>query len=126
MKTIDFPKVKVIIDGNIIYFRTKPNTVAVLDDVKNVINFILSITDSNKNYGILSDFTEGITMSRKARDFAAQNKVGQKSFHAILINKKFKRFLVDSYLMISQPIMETRVFEDETKAVEWLKEKLSK
>ncbi len=123
-KEFDFPKVKVVIDGRIISFITKEDAIATLEDVKPVIDAIIDLLDENQSYGLLTDFIKGVSMSREARDYAAQHQLGKNSFHAVVINHRFKKFLVDSYMLISKPIMETKIFDNRESALEWLNMKL--
>ena len=124
-KELDFPKVKVIIDDRIISFITKEGVVAALEDVKPVIDSVIALLDKNLTYGLLTDFTNGMSMTREARDYAARHELGINSFHAIVINQRFKKLLVDSYILISKPIMESKIFDDKIAAIEWLKMKLA-
>jgi len=72
----------------------------------------------------LVDIRQMTFMSSEARKhFGGQNKSTVKAV-AIVMNAKLHRPLVNLYLKFSHPSLPTRMFDEETKARDWLAEKL--
>lgn len=78
----------------------------------------------NKVHANMVDIRKMTFMSNDARKhFASQNKDTVKAV-AVISNKSFHRPLVNFYLKFSRPSLPTKIFDDEEKAVDWLKSML--
>lgn len=76
-------------------------------------------------YAVLVDASKNSVVPQEARVFMAQHEPPQRKATAIVCKRNLAMlFVVNFYLKVEKPHVLTRLFQDETEAVEWLKIKL--
>lgn len=76
----------------------------------------------NKPYVILVTGGDLITFSKEARELAASKEFIEAALaKALLINSTAYKIVGNFYLKVNKPYLQTRIFSDRTKALNWLR-----
>jgi hypothetical protein len=86
-----------------------------------LINFRHTFSEGEKQYW-LYDLDKLQTMTKEAKDYAA--KYGDNYLHAaaIIVHSHIQKFIINTFIIVKKPKVNTRVFTDKTKAKNWLLE----
>jgi CDP-glycerol glycerophosphotransferase (TagB/SpsB family) len=117
-------KLNIIFDNNIFHLKYFPETKIDIDTAQAVYEYVIASIKKNKKYAILTELAKKSTMTRQARDFFGSRLVENIMCNAILIKNEYQRALADLYIFFSKPKIETKFFTSETKARNWIKEKI--
>ncbi|PKD18406.1 hypothetical protein APR41_04445 [Salegentibacter salinarum] len=110
---------EVWIENDILYFVYAPLENLSLKIAKNLLKLRLSI-QNNKGYPILCDLREVIQADKEAMDYLAKEGSVQATAVALLVQYPHTKSTAQFYLSTSIPKVDTEVFEDKLKALEFL------
>jgi len=120
-KKIETANVTIWKEDNICHFVFKPGSVETLETA--VINFeacLPLLPNDNVNY-LLVDLTHIQSMSKEARDFyAGENTAAYAKAVALIIKSPISTVIGNFFLGINKPAFPTKLFSNETEAIEWL------
>jgi len=78
-----------------------------------------------KPYAVLVNADISATVTREARELTASKAFVRNTVaKALLINGVSQRIIANFYIRFNQPAIQTQVFTDREKAIEWLEEEL--
>jgi tyrosine-protein phosphatase YwqE len=82
---------------------------------------------NNDNYLVLVDGRVSLSVSREARNFASQIKADEgRIAEAFLITSTANKLLGNFYINVNKPVVPTKIFSSDEKALEWLESFLYK
>jgi hypothetical protein len=97
-----------------------------IDIAQKVVNSRLKATDGNK-YPILIKLDSVKGSTKEARDFLASSKGSEGlTAGALLVNSVLGNVIASLFLYLNRPLIPTKIFKDEAKAMEWLAEFVEK
>lgn len=107
------------IEKDILYFVYSRIEVLNLSTAKQLLKMRLSI-QNNKKYPVLCDLRQVIHAEIDAMDYLAKEGSIQATAVALLVNYTHSRFTAEFYLTTSLPKAPTQIFEDRSKALDFL------
>lgn len=121
--TINTPSANVFLkDRNMVVVKYKPNVNVGLNEMIAIHEAERKITQEKKHV-VLLDARGYIIISDSARRYGASEKPARyRKAAALLVNTAGVRILGNFYLTFNKPKVPTRMFTEERKAVEWLKQ----
>ncbi len=109
------------IDGGILFFVYKPNTVIDLDVAMRVVADRI-LLQNERYFPVFCDI-RGITSTHKAgRDYLARSGSVFTKAVALIVNEHLSMTMSTFYLEISRPSVPTQIFSLEQEALDYLKE----
>lgn len=82
---------------------------------------------NNDNYLVLVDGRVNLSVSREARSFASQIKTDEgRIAEAFIITSTANKLIGNFYINVNKPLVPTKIFSSEEKALEWLESFLYK
>jgi hypothetical protein len=115
------PYVSIELKDDIIHFNYLPGTVITLEVAKEIVKQRLTYMDGT-HYPILIT-GEGIrAMDKQSRDYFSKEGTEGVLAGAILVNSVYTEFFGNFFLRITQPEIPAKLFTDEKKALDWLKQ----
>jgi len=108
-------------EKGILQTRSKPNSVMTIEEAQE-----LTAAHTLINKGIpmllLCDISNVIRMPKECRDYFSGSKHGETFIACALITKSKLSALIGSFFLgLNKPLKPTRLFNDEEKAIKWLK-----
>jgi hypothetical protein len=108
------------ISENILFFEYKSNVVINLVSAKRIVADRIYM-QNEKAYPVLCDIRGIADSDKAARDYLAQHGSVLAKAVSILANRSVSILMISFYLKISKPQVPTRVFNDKSAALEFLK-----
>ena len=109
---------------NIIFLRLKEDAEFTLSASKEQHQAQDELTQQD-NYVVLVDARNHVTISKESREFMAKYNNPRRKATAILTNKNAAMLIMANFYMnVNKPRIPTKLFNHESEAVQWLKEKL--
>lgn len=109
-------------DDGICRTCVKPNIDITIEDAVNNTKAVTSLY-VDKKFPLLIDSRLIKSMSYEARHhFSVRDRETKTCAFGIIISSSVSRVLGNFYLGITKPLVPTRLFENETEAIEWLKQ----
>ncbi len=110
-----------LLENGIVEDHIKPGVVMEVEDVTSLKKH--NYTEAgNKPYAILVTAGDLITFSKEARELAASKEfIDAALAKALLINSTAHRIIGNFYLKVNKPYLQTKIFSDRTKALNWLR-----
>jgi hypothetical protein len=118
----DFAEAIVIDEGNIVICQFKEYKKIELDIAERIIEKIGEIV-AYTNYGLLVDAQKLFFITSEARKHFGQQKNSNIKAVALVVNSRLQKNFANLYLTFANPLMLTRVFNEEKEAREWLRMK---
>lgn len=121
IKEVENDFIKFWIEDDILYSQFKKPTIGTLENIKEIIDLRHEISAGKKQYWCY-DF-EGIkTFDKVARDYA--DKHGQDYLHAcaVVLNSHITKFIVNTFMLLKNPVVPLRGFTKKNEAIHWLNE----
>ena len=84
---------------------------------------LLKLKGDDPPMPLLVDFARASGQSMESRKYYAEKSVQWCSKAALLVRSPVSRVIGNIYMGLNKPIVPTRMFTDEEKAMEWLREK---
>ena len=110
-----------LLPGNIVKMKFKQDVDVTLEEIKENHEAAKKITNGKKHF-VLLDVRGYITGSDKARAFcASKTPVPYRMAVAAIVDSLAVRLRTNSYIKFNKPVIPTRIFSEEEKAIEWLK-----
>lgn len=104
--------------------KVKPKVEITLEDAIENTKAVTSFY-KDKKFPILIDSRGIKSMSREAREhFSARGRDSKTCAYGIVIKSPLSRVVGNFFLGINNPVVPTRLFDNEEKAIEWLKNHL--
>ena len=119
----DFPAVTLYqFSTNKLYFKFKEGADMELDEMIELTNTFLPYAELGRRFLITDARVINYNISPEARDYVAKHKrapeLGLRS--ALLVNSIGIRLVANFFIRFNKPNIPTRVFNDESKAINWL------
>lgn len=108
------------ISWNILFFEYKPDVVINLVAAQRIVSDRIRI-QKEKAYPVLCDIRGIADSDKAARDYLAQHGSVLAKAVGILVDQSVSILMISFYLKISKPQVPTKVFNDQAKALEFLK-----
>lgn len=106
---------------NLMHFQFKSKTIIEVDDVKELVETVKEI-GNGKQYANLITADEFVTLGHGVREFSATEFANAQTIaDAFVVKTLPEKLLANFYIRINKPPKPTRMFNDENKAIEWLK-----
>ena len=120
MEELNLDYVCIRYEKPIVYLTFKSGADIGFPEVKELIACAEKLSDK-KNYVVLSDVREDVSVTREGRKYSAQSK--NSPFHkgtAVLVKNTAYKLAVDLFLGLQVPEFPYSVFTEEQKAIDWL------
>jgi hypothetical protein len=117
----DFERIKMTLYTNgIMNVVFKKDCIVELDDVQEVVEWVGSI-GSGEKYLNLMEAESNSEVDAEARAFAASNNQNQYTIaDGMVMTSQAHRILSNFYMRFNKPVKPTKVFNNRTKAIQWL------
>jgi len=103
----------------------KKGKVIDVEDVKLLAKTNLELA-GHKAYVVLIDSEELTSVTKEAMDYTSHVESSPKTIaRALMVNNLHNRIVGNFYIKVKKPRIKTRLFNDKSKAMEWLEEQLS-
>jgi hypothetical protein len=113
-----------ILEGRIIENVLNYAVTLEVEDVKEIKEMNLKLAEG-KDYALLVDPGEWSSITEEARELLASPEMAHLNLaKAIIIYTITQRIIGNIYLSLNHPVVETRLFTDREKALEWLRDKV--
>lgn len=121
MKKIENDFIKFWIEDDILYSQFKKPTIGTLENIKAIISLRHEVSAGEKQYWCY-DFGGIKTFDKVARDYA--DKYGQDNLHAcaVVLNSHITKFIVNTFMLLKNPVVPLRGFTKKSEAINWLNE----
>ena len=91
------------------------------DDLRDIVNALYTMGNGKKFLNMVT-FQSFFIVDKETRKFGATEFVGKYTLaDAIVVNSVALKLLINFYIAFNKPDRPTRMFENEAKAIEWLK-----
>ncbi|PCH67257.1 MAG: hypothetical protein COC01_06255 [Bacteroidetes bacterium] len=108
-------------EDGIIHFTAKKDCREDLESAKENIEVIRKIA-GNQIRPLLVDLRGYVSQTKESRDYYASDEMANYfSYVALIIDNSISGVIGNFYMGINKPIIPTRLFTSEEKAIEWLK-----
>jgi len=112
-----------ILEKRIIENRLIDSSNIEVEDIKEVL-IINNELSNGEQFALLIDTGEYTSSSIEAREFGATKEYAENIIaQAIFIHSIPQRIVGNFYIKVNKPFVETKLFTDRDKAIEWLKDK---
>ena len=123
MKIKEYPLATLQYDEakNILFFRVKQDQVVDVEEIKEMILNVQEFLGPKEHYAVV-DFGGYLSSSSEARDIYAKAEYIQKYriADAFLVKSLPVRLIANFFIKVTKPKVNTKLFTDETAAVNWL------
>jgi hypothetical protein len=108
-------------EKNILFYRVKQEQVVDVSEIKEMLFYVQEFMGPKTHYAII-DFGGNLSSSTEARDIYAQAEYIQKYriADAFLVKSLPVRLIANFFIKVTKPKVNTRLFTDETQAINWL------
>jgi hypothetical protein len=120
-RKLENPYVTMWLEGEILCCKYASNLHVSLDVAKSVVEGRIFFSEG-KSYPLLVDMSGIKSTTREAREYLATIGSTLAKAAALITGSSFNRMLGNVFLTIDKPAVPTRLFTNEEKAKEWLKE----
>jgi len=119
MKELENEFIKFWFENDILYSQFKRPTEGTLENIKEIINLRHQISGGKKQYWCY-DFNGIRSYDIHARDYA--EKKGQEYLYgcAILLNSHVTKFILNTFMILKNPVVPLKGFTNKKDAVNWL------
>jgi hypothetical protein len=101
------------------YVKYKPNTILDIDAAKKIINDTVFLADG-KVYPCLCDISDMPQHHKDVQVYFAKEGSKFSLANAIIVSNSLSKILANLFIIISKPIIPTKIFTDISKATKWL------
>ena len=108
---------------NILRIKLLPKSDIKVEDAKKIVDASVRISGGKKHCNLV-DTREMLFMNNEARKHFAKQERSTLCAVGVIINSKFQSSLANLYLKFSNPVIPTKIFDNETNTIEWLKSKM--
>ncbi|RVT73155.1 hypothetical protein EOD40_14955 [Flavobacterium sufflavum] len=121
MKEVENDFIKFWIEDGILFSQFKKITNGNLENIKAIIDLRHEISDGKKQYWCY-DFNGIKSYEKDARDYADQ--YGQDYLYvcAVVLNSHITKFILNTFMMLKNPVVPLKGFTKKEDAVNWLNE----
>ncbi len=123
MKTKEYPLATLQYDEekNILFFRVKQDQVVDVAEIKEMLVYVQEFIRPKEHYAVV-DFGGNLSSSSEARDIYAQSEyiLKYRVADAFLVRSLPVRLIANFFIKVTKPKVNTKLFTDETQAVNWL------
>jgi hypothetical protein len=119
-KSIELPFVRMWLDDNIFYAVYAPDTEIDLHKAKEAVAARVKLCEA-KSYPCLIDIRGLKSMSKEAREYLANEGAKYITALALITGNAFTRTFAQLFLIINNPFIPVRLFDDPQSAKQWLK-----
>jgi hypothetical protein len=121
MRTVENDFIKFWIEDDILYSQFKKPTIGTLENIKAIISLRHEVSAGEKQYWCY-DFGGIKTFDKVARDYT--DKYGQDNLHAcaVVLNSHITKFIVNTFMLLKNPVVPLRGFTKKSEAIKWLNE----
>lgn len=121
-KQIELRTFNTWIHDGICHTCVKPNAIIELDDAKQNTDAVTQLSNGLK-YPLLVNLKEIYSISKEARDhFSMQGRSPGIVAIAMLIKSPGSRIIGNFFITLSKPVVPTKLFTEEEKAIKWLQQ----
>jgi hypothetical protein len=125
IRTRDLESTFIEYKDNIVFLRLKEDADFTLSSTKEQHQAQDELTQQD-SYAVLVDARNHVTISKESREFMANYNNPRRKATAILTNKNAAMLIMANFYMnVNKPRIPTKLFNHESEAVQWLKEKLN-
>lgn len=110
------------LEKRIILIKMKEGDEMDIDEVKENVEAAIKMAQGEK-YSTLVDYRVSVTMTREAREFLGTYQYDKPYARAIVVNSLPGKLVANFFIKFSKSDFFSKVFNDEQKAIEWLREK---
>ncbi|MEP1033167.1 hypothetical protein [Ekhidna sp.] len=107
------------IDGGIAHLIYKPLDLLDIDVAKHMVKDRIEFKDGT-SYPTLFDIRNVKSTSKDARDYLANEGNELVVASALLVNSSVTKMIGNFFITVSKPKKPTKIFTDESRAIEWL------
>lgn len=109
-------------DNGIIFIKIDDNSEICLEDSKNQFNFLKSKFDGINKHKVLVEPGRYSTITKEAREFSTVPQHNEMTIASAVIVKSLAHRIVINFIIgfTRQQTMKMRMFDNKTKAIEWL------
>lgn len=123
MKAKEYPLATLQYDEekNILFYRVKQDQVVDVAEMKEMLRYAEEFMGHKRHYAVV-DFGGNLTSSTEARQIYADAEYIQKyrMADAFLVKSLSVRLIANFFIKVTKPKINTRLFTEETSAVNWL------
>lgn len=123
-KIIDYEFAKLEYDAgeNILFFRVKQDIEVDVREIKEMLRYAEEVMGPKRHFAVI-DFGVSFLSTSEARSLYAQSPYIQKYriADAFIVRSLPLRIVANFFINVTRPKVKTRLFTDETLAIEWLK-----
>ncbi|MBK7666092.1 MAG: hypothetical protein IPJ32_01370 [Sphingobacteriaceae bacterium] len=123
MRTKDYPLAKLEFDEqkNILFYRVKQDQVVDVAEIKEMLVYVQEFMGPVRHYAVI-DFGGNLSSSTEARQVYADAEYLQKwrIADAFLVKSLPVRLIANFFIKVTKPKVNTRLFVDESAAINWL------
>ena len=121
VKEVENDFIKFWIEDNILHSQFKKPTIGTLENIKAIISLRHEVSAGEKQYWCY-DFGGIKSFDKVARDYA--DKHGQDNLHAcaVVLNSHITKFIVNTFMLLKNPVVPLRGFTKKSEAINWLNE----
>lgn len=108
------------LENNIIYVHVNNDADIDVEQVSQIRETNEKLANGT-NYVVLFEIAEFAFVSKEAREYGGENKLGElRKAMAIVVKSMAHRLLANFFINVNKPPTPTKVFNDKEKALEWL------
>ena len=123
MKTKEYPLATLQYneEKNILFYRVKQDQVVDVAEIKEMLVYVQEFMGPKEHYAVV-DFGGNLSSSSQARDIYAQSPYIQqyRIADAFLVKSLSVRLIANFFINVTKPKVNTKLFTEEDKAVNWL------
>lgn len=123
IKSYSYPLADLTYDEetNVLFFRVKQEIEVDVKEIQDMITYAKEVMGDKRHYCVV-DFGSNVMSTTEARDVYAASDYIQKNriADAFLVKSLALRLVANFFIQVTKPKVKTRLFTDETLALNWL------
>ena len=117
----EFARLEYYSETNILFFRVKQDLEVDVEEIKEMLRYAEEVMGPKRHLAVI-DFGVSVLSTSEARSLYAQSPYIQKYriADAFIVKSLPLRIVANFFINVTRPKVRTRLFTDETLAIEWL------